>query len=90
MLTVAHGQHGNFPNFPPISGLAASASRAMSWPTFLHGEALYIEELLFLLFTSTLCLRRHHCFFFLALGFSYQPSSVSLVNAHQEGCAQKK
>jgi hypothetical protein len=90
MLTVAHGQRSNFPNFLPVSGLAASASRATSWPTFLRGEALYTEGLLFLLFTSSIFLHRRHFFFSLALAFSSQPPSASLVNAHQEGCTQRE
>jgi hypothetical protein len=89
-MTVAHGQRSNFPNFPPVSGPSASASRTTSWPTFLLGEALYTEGLLFLLFTSSLFLRRRHCLFFLALAFSSQPLGASLLNARQEGCAQRE
>jgi hypothetical protein len=74
--------------FPPVSRLAASASRAMLWPTFLLSEVLYMEGLVFLLFTNFICHRR--CFFFLALAFSSQPLSVSPSHAHQEGCAQSK
>jgi hypothetical protein len=76
MLTVAHGQRSNFPNFPPISGLAASASCSTSWPTFLLAEALYIEGPVFLLFTNFLFLCRRCFFFFLALALSSQPRAL--------------
>jgi hypothetical protein len=49
-----------------------------------------MEGLVFLLFTSLLFLCRRRCFFFLALAFSSQPSSVSPSHAHQEGCAQSE
>jgi hypothetical protein len=75
MLTVAHGQRSNFPNFPPINGLAASASRATSWTMFLLAEALYKEGPMFLLFTSFLY-RYRRCFFFLALALSSQPRAL--------------
>jgi hypothetical protein len=88
MLTVAHGQRSNFPNFLPISGLAASSSRTTSWPTFLLAETLYMEGLVFFLFTSLLFLYRRRCFFLLALSFSSQPPSVSPSRANQEGCTQ--
>jgi hypothetical protein len=90
MLTVAHGQRSNFPNFPPISELTASASHAMSRPTFLLKEALYIEGPLFLLFISLLFRCCRCCFFFLALAFSSQPPSSPHLHAHQEGCTQSE
>jgi hypothetical protein len=70
MLTIAHGQRGNFQIFCPLVGFAASTLHATSWPMFLPGEALYTEGPLFLLFTSLLFLCRRHYFFFLVLAFS--------------------
>jgi hypothetical protein len=57
---------------------------------FLLAEALYMEGLVFLLFTSFLFLCRRRCFLFLALALSSQPSSFPPLHAHQEGCAQSE
>jgi hypothetical protein len=55
---------------------------------FLLVEALYMEGLVFFLFTSLLFLCHRRRFFLFVFPLSSQPPSVSSSHVHQKGCAQ--